>query len=190
MIRKFEFEKTEIEGLMLIHPFVASDDRGVFMKTYESGVFKENGIDLGNAEDIVSVSKKGVIRGLHFQTRHSQDKLVRVLKGEVWDVAVDMRRESETYLKWKGVILSDENMLGMYIPKGFAHGFIALQENTVFSYRCGDKYDPESDTGIRWDDKTIGVEWPTESVDEVIVSEKDWKLQTYREFIGQFNGFE
>lgn len=186
--QKFKFEKTEIEGLQLIHPFVAYDERGFFMKTYEKRLFEVNGIVLQNAEDMTSFSKKGVLRGVHFQTQNSQDKLVRVLHGEVWDVAVDLRKGSETYGKWKGFYLSEENKLSLYIPQGFGHGFLALSDQVIFSYRCGQLYYPNSDSGIRWNDESLGIEWPTEKVDQIIISEKDQKLQTFDEFKRRYGG--
>lgn len=188
MIENFSFEKTEIEGLQIIHPFVAYDERGFFMKTFEQRLFKENGIELGNAEDMTSYSHKGVLRGLHFQTKHSQDKLIRVLHGEVWDVAVDLRVGSTTYGEWKGFYLSGENKLSVYIPSGFAHGFLALSEDVIFSYRCGQGYYPDYDTGIRWNDETLKVEWPLERVEKMIISEKDSKLQSFAEFKEGYTG--
>ena len=183
MIENFKVECTDIEGLQLIHPFVAYDERGFFMKTYEKEIFREHGIVLENAEDMTSYSKKGVLRGLHFQTQYSQDKLVRVLLGEAWDVAVDLRKDSKTFGMWRGFYLSDKNKLGVYIPSGFAHGVLALTDEVLFSYRCGKPYHPEYDTGIRWDDGTLQVEWPLDKVDQLIVSEKDKNLQSFQEFL-------
>ena len=128
MIQQFEFEQTEIEGLQIIRPFVAYDERGFFMKTYERKIFEKHNISLQNAEDMISYQKRGVLRGIHFQTEHSQDKLIRVLHGEVWDVAIDLRKGSKTYGQWKGIYLSEENKLSVYIPSGFGHGFLALTD--------------------------------------------------------------
>ena len=189
MISKFAFEKTEIDNLMVIHPFIAEDERGFFMKTYEKHIFEEHGIFLENAEDMTSFSHKGVLRGLHFQTQHSQDKLIRVLHGEAWDVAVDLRKDSRTYGQWKGFYLSETNRNAIYIPSGFAHGFLALSEGVIFSYRCGQEYAPEYDTGIIWNDPELAVEWPLEKIEKQIVSEKDQKLQSFAEFQKKYKGF-
>ncbi len=178
----FQFKVTNIEGLKIIYPFFAPDNRGFFMKTYEREIFKKNGIDIGNAEDIISYSKKGVLRGLHFQTQKSQDKLIRVYWGEVYDVAVDLRIGSPTFGKWQGFYLSNKNRMGLYIPRGFAHGYLALSDEVVFSYRCGEPYEPSFDSGIIWNDKELGVEWPLEKVDELIISSKDQRLPSYQEF--------
>lgn len=186
----FKFEETNIEGLKLIHPFFAPDDRGYFMKTYERDIFKKNGIDMGNAEDMTSYSKKGVLRGLHFQTKYSQDKLIRIYLGEVYDIAVDLRKGSPTFGKWKGFRLSGDNRLGLYIPSGFAHGYLALSDEVIFSYRCGQPYAPEYDSGIIWNDVELNVEWPLENIDNLIISDKDKKLQTFAEFRAQSEGFE
>lgn len=182
MIQQFAFECTSMEGLKIIHPFYASDERGFFMKTFEKNIFEEQGICLQNAEDIMSFSKKGVLRGLHFQTKFPQDKLIRVYSGEVFDVAVDLRKGSSTYGCWQGFYLSGDNRLGLYIPSGFAHGYLTLSDNAIFSYRCGTRYVPEADSGIIWDDKEINIKWPLERVESLIISEKDQKLQSYYEF--------
>lgn len=186
----FKFESTTIDGLKVIHPFFAPDERGYFMKTYEREIFKANGIDMGNAEDMTSYSKKGVLRGLHFQTKYSQDKLIRVYYGEVYDVAVDLRKGSPTFGKWEGFRLSGENRLGLYIPSGFAHGYLALTDEVIFSYRCGQPYAPNYDSGIIWNDKELGVEWPINDIDNLIISPKDQKLQTFAEFKAHSKGFE
>lgn len=188
MIQKFEFEQTGIEGLQVIHPFVAYDERGFFMKTYERRIFEEHGIFLENAEDMTSYSKKGVLRGMHFQTQHSQDKLIRVLHGEVWDVAVDLRKESETYGEWRGFYLSGDNKLSVYIPQGFAHGFLALTDDVIFSYRCGQLYYPNYDSGIVWNDETLKVDWPIDRVENIILTDKDKQLQTFKEFDVKYQG--
>lgn len=187
-MQKFKFEKTSIEGLTLIHPLIIEDERGVFIKTYEREIFKKNNILLDNAEDIMSISKKGVLRGMHFQTKYSQDKLIRVMSGEVFDVAVDLRKNSKTYGKWQGVYLSGENKKMIYIPKGFAHGFLALSEDVVFYYRCGDKYYPEFDTGIVWNDPDIAIGWPLNKVNQVIISEKDKELMHFKTFCENYEG--
>ena len=135
-------------------------------------------------EELRSRSHKGVLRGLHFQRRHSQDKLVQVLHGAVYDAAVDLREGSATFGKWEGFYLTAENRQMLYIPKGFAHGFLALEEDTLFSYLCGDRYDPESDGGIRWNDPQLAVNWPLERVERLIISDKDDALPTLAEYTG------
>ena len=182
----FQFYPTSIPGLVQIAPFFVPDDRGYFSKPFEKSVFAAQGIDLSPWEELRSCSKKGVLRGLHFQRRHCQDKLVQVLHGAVYDVAVDLREGSETFGKWEGFYLSAENRKLLYIPKGFAHGFLSLEENTLFSYLCGDRYDPESDGGIRWNDPQIAVQWPLDQVGTPILSDKDAALPTLKEFLGTY----
>ena len=147
------------------------------METYHKEVFAENGLDVEFVQDNQSSSKKGVLRGLHFQYTQPQGKLVRVISGEVFDVAVDMRKDSETYGKWEGVILSSENKKQFYIPEGFAHGFVVLSDSAEFTYKCTDFYKPDDEGGIQWDDPEIGIEWPIDDIDEIILSDKDklWK---------------
>ncbi len=182
----FVFSETTIKNLTLIKPFLAEDSRGIFSKPFEKSIFAAHGIELSPWEELRSDSKKGVLRGLHFQRRHSQDKLVQVLHGAVYDVAVDLREGSKTFGQWEGFHLSAENRQLLYIPKGFAHGFLALEDDTLFSYLCGDRYDPESDGGIRWNDPQLAVRWPLEQVDRPILSEKDAALPTLREFLAQY----
>lgn len=167
----FIFNKTEIEGVYIIEPKVFGDNRGYFMETYNEQEFKNNGLDYNFVQDNQSKSKKGVLRGLHFQKAHPQAKLVRVLEGEVFDVAVDLRKGSKTYGKWVGVILSEENKKQFMIPKGFAHGFVVLSETAVFAYKCDDFYHPEDEGGIMWNDPDINIEWPYKG--ELLLSEKD-----------------
>lgn len=167
----FIFNKTEIEGVYIIEPKVFGDNRGYFMETYNEQEFKNNGLDYNFVQDNQSKSKKGVLRGLHFQKIHPQAKLVRVLEGEVFDVAVDLRKGSKTYGKWVGVILSEENKKQFMIPRGFAHGFVVLSETAVFAYKCDDFYHPEDEGGIMWNDPDINIEWPYKG--ELLLSEKD-----------------
>lgn len=188
MIKQFEFEETEISGLKIIHPFIAEDDRGYFMKTFRNDLFRQNGIILNSVEDMTSMSHKGVIRGLHFQTKFSQDKLIRVSQGEIYDVVVDLRKHSPSFGKWKGVYLSENNLLSLYIPSGFAHGFIALTKNVVFHYRCGQPYVPNYDSGIIWNDEDLGIDWPLHKIEHLIISDKDKNLQTYKEFKKNIGG--
>ncbi|WP_346895267.1 dTDP-4-dehydrorhamnose 3,5-epimerase [Clostridium sp. UBA7503] len=175
---KFNFIKTEIEGVYIVETGVFGDNRGYFMETYNYNDFKAAGLDMVFVQDNQSSSRKGVLRGLHFQKIHPQGKLVRVIKGEVFDVAVDIRKHSKTFGKWVGVILNEKNKKQFYIPEGFAHGFLVLSDEAEFCYKCTDFYHPEDEGGIAWDDAEIGIEWPMEGIDEVIISEKDinWKL--------------
>ena len=149
-----------IKGLAVIEPAVFGDDRGYFMETYNYNDFAEAGIDCQFVQDNQSSSRKGVLRGLHFQIHYPQDKLVRVVNGEVFDVAVDLREGSETFGKWYGVTLSAENKKQFYIPEGFAHGFLVLSDEAEFTYKCTDYYDPSAEGGVRWDDPDVGIEWP------------------------------
>ena len=149
-----------IEGLCIIEPTVHGDNRGYFMETYNSKDMQEAGIDRVFVQDNQSASKKGVLRGLHFQINYPQDKLVRVVNGEVYDVAVDLREGSETFGKWFGVTLSAENKKQFFIPKGFAHGFIVLSDYAEFCYKVTDFYHPNDEGGLLWKDPEIGVEWP------------------------------
>ena len=164
-------KNTQIEGVYIIEPKVIGDNRGYFMETYNEQEFKNNGLDYNFVQDNQSKSKKGVLRGLHFQKTHPQAKLVRVLEGEVFDVAVDLRKGSKTYGKWVGVILSEENKKQFMIPRGFAHGFVVLSETAVFAYKCDDFYHPEDEGGIMWNDPDINIEWPYKG--ELLLSEKD-----------------
>ena len=157
---KIKVEFCEIEGLKVITPTVFGDERGYFMETYNYNDFKEAGIDVQFVQDNQSASKKGVLRGLHFQINYPQDKLVRVVNGEVFDVAVDLREGSKTYGKWFGVLLSAENKKQFFIPKNFAHGFIVLSDYAEFAYKCTDFYHPNDEGGLYFDDPEIGVEWP------------------------------
>ncbi|MFV0465943.1 MAG: dTDP-4-dehydrorhamnose 3,5-epimerase [Lachnospiraceae bacterium] len=162
-----------IEGLKVIEPTVFGDDRGYFMETYNYNDFKEAGIDEKFVQDNQSASKKGVLRGLHFQKNFPQDKLVRVVNGEVYDVAVDLRKDSETYGKWYGVLLSAENKKQFFVPKNFAHGFLVLSDFAEFCYKCTDFYHANDEGGLAFDDPEIGVEWPIPEGMELIMSEKD-----------------
>ena len=157
---QIKVEKAPIEGLYVIEPAVHGDERGYFMETYSLRDMKEFGLDMTFVQDNQSMSKKGVLRGLHFQINYPQGKLVRVIKGKVFDVAVDMRKGSETYGKWYGVILSEENKKQFYISEGFAHGFLVLSETAEFCYKVTDFYHPGDEGGLAWNDPTIGIEWP------------------------------
>ena len=175
---KIKVETCEIEGLKVITPTVFGDERGYFMETYNYNDFAEAGIDVQFVQDNQSASKKGVLRGLHFQINYPQDKLVRVVNGEVFDVAVDLREDSKTFGKWFGVKLSAENKKQFFIPKNFAHGFIVLSDYAEFAYKCTDFYHPNDEGGLLWSDPEIGVEWPMPdgmSIDDLILSDKDRK---------------
>ena len=167
----FTFNKTDIDGVYIIDVKTYGDNRGYFMETYKDSDFKAAGLDYNFVQDNQSSSRKGVLRGLHFQKTHPQAKLVRVIKGEVFDVAVDLRKGSKTYGKWVGVLLSEENHRQFMIPRGFAHGFVVVSDYAEFAYKCDDVYHPEDEGGIMWNDPAIGIEWP--DAGEIILSEKD-----------------
>lgn len=176
---KFTFTKTAIDGVFIIDPVVYGDERGYFMETYSRIEFSANGLDYNFVQDNQSKSKKGVLRGLHFQKTYPQAKLVRVLEGEVYDVAVDLRKNSKTYGKWVGVVLSGENKRQFMIPRGFAHGFFVLSDTATFCYKCDEFYHPEDEGGIIWNDPDIAIDWG--DVSGVILSEKDKKHPTLNE---------
>jgi len=178
---KFKFRETSIEGVYIIEPTVFGDERGYFMETYHKEEFKEVGLDFSFVQDNQSKSKKGVLRGLHFQYTKPQGKLVRVIKGKVFDVAVDLRKDSPSYGKWEVVILSEKNKKQFYVPEGFAHGFLVLSDEAEFIYKCTDFYDSEDEGGILWNDPDIGIEWPIDDIDEVILSKKDREWKTLKE---------
>ncbi|MCB2295321.1 dTDP-4-dehydrorhamnose 3,5-epimerase [Clostridium algoriphilum] len=169
----FTFNKTKINGVYIIESKVFGDNRGYFTETYNKEHFQEAGLDMTFVQDNESKSSKGVLRGLHFQRKHSQGKLVRVTSGEVFDVAVDLRKGSTTYGKWEGVVLSENNKKQFYIPKGFAHGFLVMSDEAVFNYKCTDFYSPEYDGGVMWNDDDINIKWPIDGIDNVLLSEKD-----------------
>lgn len=170
-----EIEKTYIEDLFLVKPHIFSDFRGIYRKNYEISFFKKIGIDLSVSESSDIFSDKGVIRGLHYQTYDSQAKLVRVLRGKVFDVAVDMRPNSKTYMKTFSAILDDKNYVGMFIPKNFAHGYLSLEDKTIFSYLSFGEYRPEFCGGLRWDDPKLDIFWPFSdyNIQSPILTEKD-----------------
>ncbi len=156
----FTFIDTAIPGVIVIEPRVFGDERGYFMETFEAQAFAAAGIPGPFVQDNQSKSTKGVLRGLHFQKEHTQAKLVRVTLGEVFDVAVDCRPGSPSFGKWVGVTLSAENKKQLYVPQGFAHGFLVLSDEAEFTYKCSDFYDPSAEGGVRWDDPDIGIAWP------------------------------
>lgn len=179
---KIDFIDTEIEGLTIVVPFLAEDNRGFFMKAYEKQLFKEAGIDTDIAETFESYSKHGVVRGLHFQPgEEAQSKLVRVLSGEVFDVCVDIRPESKSFGKWVGEYLSGDNHKAFFIPKGFAHGFIVTSDAALMSYTCSGAYNQGGESGIFYKDPDLKIDWPLAGI-TVIQSEKDAKLQSFQEY--------
>lgn len=157
---KIKVTKCYIDGLYVIEPTVYGDDRGYFLETYNQQDMKDAGLDMVFVQDNQSMSKKGVLRGLHFQKQHPQGKLVRVIKGRVFDVAVDLRKNSTTFGKWYGEELSSENKKQFYISEGFAHGFLVLSDEAEFCYKVTDFYNPEDEGGMAWNDPEIGIEWP------------------------------
>ena len=169
---KFKFEPTKIDGVYVIEPIVYGDERGYFMETYSEAEFKEAGLDYNFVQDNQSSSRRGVLRGLHFQKTHPQAKLVRVLSGEVFDVAVDLRAGSSTYGQWAGELLSADNHKQLMIPRGVAHGYLVVSEKAEFAYKCDDFYHPEDEGGVMYD--SCGIEWP-EIDGELVLSEKDLK---------------
>ena len=172
----FQIDKCkDIEGLYTITPKLYGDERGYFLETYHSEEFSKAGLDMKFIQDNQSMSRKGVLRGLHFQNKYPQGKLVRVISGEVYDVAVDLRRDSKTFGKWHG------NMF--YIPEGFAHGFLVLSETAEFTYKCTNYYHPEDEGGIIWNDSTLKIEWPIEKGTDIILSSKDQQLPSYIEWL-------
>ena len=179
---KITVETCEIEGLKVITPEVIGDARGYFMESYNYNDFKAAGIDQVFVQDNQSASKRGVLRGLHFQKEFPQDKLVRVIKGEVFDVAVDLRPDSPTFGKWHGVILSEENKKQFFLPRNFAHGFLVLSEYAEFCYKCTDFYHPGDEGGLMWNDEAIGVKWPLQEGVELIFSERDTKWESFQAY--------
>lgn len=163
----------DIEGLYVIEPSVFKDERGYFMETYNQRDFENAGLNMAFVQDNQSMSVRGVLRGLHYQKEFPQGKLVRAIRGEVFDVAVDLRKGSKTYGKWHGEFLSAENKRQFYIPEGFAHGFLVISEEAEFAYKCTDFYHPGDEGGIIWNDEEIGIEWPITKNLEFIISEKD-----------------
>ena len=177
-----EIIKTSLDGLLILMPKVFEDDRGCFLETYNKHRYEESGIQDDFVQDNLSVSRRGVVRGLHFQNApYAQGKLVSVPQGRVWDVAVDIRENAPTFGKWYGVELSGENRKQFWIPKGFAHGFVALEDDTIFSYKCSNVYAKECEGGIVWNDRDLAIEWPIE-ISEVVVSEKDKELPSWKDF--------
>lgn len=175
--------ETSIEGVYIIEPTVFGDERGYFMETYNKADFEELGLNYEFVQDNQSMSKKGVLRGLHFQKQHTQAKLVRCIKGEVFDVAVDLRPGSKTYGKWEGIILTEENKKMFMVPRGFAHGFLVLSQEAQFIYKIDNIYDPSSEGGLAWNDPDVAIDWPMGDlkIGDLLTSEKDRKWPTLKE---------
>jgi dTDP-4-dehydrorhamnose 3,5-epimerase len=167
------FNALEIPDVVMVEPQVFGDARGFFMETWSARAFEYSGLSCDFVQDNLSRSSRGVLRGLHYQLEHTQGKLVRCTSGAVFDVAVDLRKESATFGRWVGVTLSEENKRAMWIPPGFAHGFLTLSESADFQYKCTDIYHPASERTIRWDDPSIGVEWPIPEGARIELSSKD-----------------
>lgn len=176
--------KTNIEGLLVIEPKIFEDERGYFYESYNKISFEKIGISDNFFQDNQSLSQKNVLRGLHFQNPpYDQSKLVRVIKGKVLDVAVDIRKNSKTYGQHYSVVLSEENKKMFYIPSGFAHGFLSLENDTIFLYKCSNIFDKDSENSIHWNDKEININW---GIDNPIISEKDNLSKRFNQFINPF----
>lgn len=191
MIQKFEFHETEIPGLIEVTPFNADDIRGCFTKDYSKEVFEANGITHNLAEVFYTTSYKGVIRALHFQRIKQQPKLVRCIHGHVWDVVVDLRKDSPSFKKWLAFDLTGENHKEILVPAGCAHGYLVL-EDSIVSYKCGEKFYGEYDDGIMWNDPDIGVAWPLELIDgeeKLILADKDKNLQSFAKLMEHYDEF-
>lgn len=189
MIQKLAVEKLELKDACLVNPFVATDERGAFIKDYSAEVFAQNGIAHDLKEVFYTVSRKGVVRAMHFQRTKQQAKLVRCISGRVYDVIIDLRKGSETFLKWQGILLSGDNYKELLIPEGFGHGYLVL-EHSIVSYKCAERFYGEYDDGIKWDDKDMGINWPLEELDcPVVISEKDRQLQSLEQFLANYDGF-
>lgn len=184
---KISVETCEIEGLKVITPEVHEDQRGYFIETYQYNDFKEAGIDVTFVQDNQSASVKNVLRGLHFQINYPQDKLVRVISGKVFDVAVDLREGSKTFGKWFGVELSAENKKQFFVPKGFAHGFYVMSDRAEFVYKVSDFYHPNDEGGIMYNDSSIGVKWPFDNEAELILSPKDTCHGSFEDYKKEHN---
>lgn len=190
MIQKFKFEKTELEGVYLIDTFYATDERGGFIKDYNIETFKDNGIDYELKEVFYTISKKGVIRANHFQLIKPQAKLVRCISGHVYDVVTDLRPESSTYGKWQGFHLKGDEPRELLIPGGFGHGYLVL-EDSVVSYKCGEVFLAEGDSGIMWNDPDLAIDWPLDLIggtENLIISSKDEQLMSFKEYDAKVRG--
>lgn len=188
---KWNFEELKMKGAYKITPFYADDIRGGFLKDYSKEIFELNGITHDLKEVFYTISHKGVVRAMHFQRVKQQAKLVRCVHGKVYDVIIDLRKDSPTFMKWQGFYLSGDNMVELLVPEGFGHGYLVLEESIV-SYKCAEKFYGEYDSGIRYDDPDMGIVWPFEEIggkDKVINSEKDDNLPSFKEFMESYGNF-
>ena len=191
MIQKFEFQSTEIPGLVVVTPFCARDLRGCFTKDYSKEVFEANGIAHDLKEVFYTTSHKGVIRALHFQRVQQQPKLVRCIYGHVWDVVVDLRKDSASFKKWLAFDLTGENQKELLIPAGCGHGYLVL-EDSVVSYKCSEKFYGEYDDGIMWNDPELAVAWPLDQIggeEKLIIADKDQNLQSFAQLMAHYDEF-
>ena len=179
---KIKVTSCDIEGLYVIEPTVFKDERGYFVETYNQNDFKEAGLNMVFVQDNQSMSVKGVLRGLHFQKQYPQGKLVRAIRGAVFDVAVDLRANSKTYGKWFGVELTAENKKQFYIPEGFAHGFLVLSDEAIFTYKVDNVYAPQAEASIRFNDETIGIDWPV-AEEHLLLSPKDKAAPLFKDAV-------
>lgn len=190
-MQKWNFEELEMKGAYKITPFYSDDIRGGFLKDYSKEVFEQNGITHDLKEVFYTISHKGVVRAMHFQRVKQQAKLVRCIHGKVYDVIIDLRKDSPTFMKWQGFYLSGDNMVELLVPEGFGHGYLVLEESIV-SYKCAEKFYGEYDSGIRYDDPDMGIVWPFEEIggkEKVINSEKDDNLPSFKKFMESYGNF-
>lgn len=188
---KWNFQKLGMEGAYAITPFFSDDIRGGFIKDYSKEVFEQNGIYYDLAEVFYTLSHKGVIRAMHFQRVRQQAKLVRCISGKIYDVIIDLRKDSPTFMKWQGFYLTGDNLVELFFPEGFGHGYLVI-EDSIVSYKCGEKFYGEYDGGIKYDDLDMGIVWPFAEIggkDSVILAEKDKKLPTLKEFMETYGDF-
>lgn len=190
-MQKWKFNKLNMEGAYYIEAFFTDDVRGGFVKDYSSEVFAENGIDYQLREVFYTISHKGVVRAMHFQNKEQQAKLVRCVYGKIYDVIIDLRKNSPTFRRWQGFYLAGNSYSELLVPEGFGHGYMVL-EDSIVSYKCSNKFYGQYDSGILYDDKDMGINWPYEEIggkDKVILAEKDKTLQSFNEFLKNYNNF-
>ena len=185
MNTKFNVEKAQLEGVRLITPFCSEDIRGCFIKDYSKEMLESWGISHELKEVFYTVSHSGVIRAIHFQREKEQAKLVRCIKGKIYDVVVDLRKDSPTLGQWVGFELSEDNRREILVPEHFGHGYLVI-EDAIVSYKCAEKFYGEFDDGIRWNDEDINIKWPTEMVSQIILSDKDKNLQTFKQYVDTY----